>query len=152
MKHKPGFSLIETMIAVMALSFTVLVFGAIFPAASRMRQKSENVARATTLAHQKLEQLRGLDYGSLNRDDLHTAGIIDASPTSSPFSITAASGLASALPQGAGTLALGEVNGGDPDLTQATVEITWQEANGQDNSVRFITYLANRGIRVDSVN
>jgi hypothetical protein len=129
------------MIAVLALSFTVLVFGAVFPASSRMRSKAENVTRATTLAHQKLEQLRSVSYVDLTYSNLLAAGIIDASPTTSPYSITGVSGLATALPQGTGTLTLTDEA---TDLKRARVDINWSGIETHGTSVTLVTFVASR--------
>jgi prepilin-type N-terminal cleavage/methylation domain-containing protein len=150
MKKRRGFSLIETMIAVMALSFTVLVFGAAFPTGSRMRQKGEYVTRATIMAQETLERLRGLGYDNLSYSALSAAGFIDSSPTSSPYSITTAAGLATALPGGSGTLT---ITSPETDLKMARVDITWTDTlNPQANSVTLITYLTDMGMVVTRTN
>jgi prepilin-type N-terminal cleavage/methylation domain-containing protein len=146
MKARHGFSLIETMIAVMALSFIVLVFGAVLPTASQMRYKAENVTRATTLANLKLEQLRGVGYKKLNYTDLLAAGIIDATPTTSPYSITAASGLSTALASGSGTLTITDEA---TDLKRARVDITWEATLDQGNSVALTTFIADQSDLVE---
>jgi prepilin-type N-terminal cleavage/methylation domain-containing protein len=141
MRNRRGFSLIETMIAVMALSFIVMVFGAVVPTATRMRHKAENITRATMLAHQKLEQLRGVGYTNLTPANLLAAGMIDATPDTSPYSITGVSGLASELPDGSGTLTITDEA---TDLKRARVDITWGGIITQGNSVALVTFIANR--------
>jgi prepilin-type N-terminal cleavage/methylation domain-containing protein len=138
MRHRRGFSLIETMIAVMALSFIVLCFGAVFPTASRLRSKGGNVTLATTLAHQKVEQLRGMKFADLTYSGLYAAGIIDASPPQSPFSISTASGLTTALTGGSGTLTLTDESTG---LKRARVDISWSDAVSAVNSVALESFL-----------
>jgi type II secretory pathway pseudopilin PulG len=141
MRCKRGFSLIETMFSVIVLSFAVLVFGAVFPASSRMRQKGEYVTRATTIAEQELEQIRGLGYAKLNYTALQSAGVIDSSPNSSPYSITGATGLATALPGGTGTLT---ITSAATDLMQCQINITWTGAViTQGNSVTLTTFIVN---------
>jgi Tfp pilus assembly protein PilV len=141
MKLRRGFSLIETMIAVFALSFTVLVFGAVFPTGSRLRQKGSDVTTATILAQQKLEQVRGISFNNLTYSNLLAAGFIDSGRTSSPYTITGVSGLASVLPSGTGTLAITDASA---DLKQATVTITWGGVLNQNssNTVTLVTYIA----------
>jgi prepilin-type N-terminal cleavage/methylation domain-containing protein len=139
MKNRRGFSLIETMIAVTALSFIVLCFGAVFPTASQMRNKAERVTLATTLAQQKLEQLRGVKFTDLTYSGLRAANLIDASPNSSPFSITTVSGLATALPSGAGTVTFSDEATG---LKRAQVDITWTDAVSPSNSVTLVSFIA----------
>lgn len=88
MKQRPGFSVIEVLIAVMTLAFTATIFAALAPQAARMRHKSENVTRATLLARRKVEQIRALDYANLGYDAMSAANVIDPSPTTSPFQFT----------------------------------------------------------------
>jgi prepilin-type N-terminal cleavage/methylation domain-containing protein len=95
MKNRSGMSLIEVMIAVMILSFAVAVFAPLYPISMRMRSKAENVTRATAMAQQKIEQIRAIPYTSLTYSVLRANSVIDASPTSSPYSFTSTDGLAS---------------------------------------------------------
>jgi prepilin-type N-terminal cleavage/methylation domain-containing protein len=145
MRRRAGFSLIETMIAVLVLSFIVLVFGAVFPTAASMRYKAENVTRATTLAHQTLEQLRGLGYANLGYSALAAASAIDASPSNGPYAITGVRGLATALPGGAGTLTITDEA---TDLKRARVDITWSGINSSGSTASFVTFIANKDVLV----
>ena len=141
MKKRSGFSLIEVMIAVMVLSFTVSVFGAMFTSGHRLRSKSENMTRATTLAQQKVEQVRALAYSSLDYAGLHTVNVIDSTATTSPYSFTTVDGLAGKLPQGAGTLTLTSVA---TDLTRIDVTVTWAGLIQNGNTVTVTTLVANK--------
>jgi prepilin-type N-terminal cleavage/methylation domain-containing protein len=146
MKNRPGLSLIEVMIAVLVLSFAVTVFASLYPLAMRLRSKSENTTRATTLCQQKIEQVRAFAYTSLNYSGLQASGAIDASPTSSPFSFTTIDGLASKLPQGTGTLTLSHP-GSDSDLTQIDVTVTWGGFVQGGNSVTVSTLISNKAVK-----
>lgn len=144
MKNRPGLTLIEVMIAVLVLSFAVAVFAPLYPASMRLRSKAENVTRATTLAQQKLEQVRALPYTSLTYSGLQTNSVIDASPTTSPYSFTSVDSLASKLPQGAGTLTLSTPA---TDLKQIDVTVTWGGLVQNGNSVTMSTQIANKAVR-----
>src|SRR5437879_1214841 len=144
MRNRSGLSLIECMIAVLLLSFAVTVFASLYPLAMRMRSKSENVTRATTKCQQVIEQVRALPYASLTYSGLHSNTVIDASPTSSPFSITTVAGLASALPQGSGTLALSTPS---TDLTRVDVTINWGGLMQNGNSVTVSSLIANKVVK-----
>jgi type II secretory pathway pseudopilin PulG len=146
MKNRSGMSLIEAMIAVLVLSFAVTVFASLYPLSMRLRSKSENTTRAIVLCQQKIEQVRALPYTSLSYSGLKANSLIDASPTSSPFSITAVDGLASKLPQGAGTVALSTPLG-DPDLTRVDVTITWGGLVQGGNSVTTSTMIVNTAVK-----
>jgi Tfp pilus assembly protein PilV len=144
MKKRSGLSLIEVMIAVMLLSFTVTVFASLFPIAMRLRSKSENVTRATTLAQQKIEQLRAQPYANLNYTALRAANIIDASPTTSPFSFTSVNSLTSSLPEGSGTLTITDAA---TDLKRVDVTLTWGGLVANGNTVTMTTLIANKEVK-----
>ena len=144
MRNRSGLSLIECMIAVLLLSFAVTVFASLFPLAMRMRSKSENVTRATTMCQQVIEQVRALPYASLTYSGLHANTVIDASPTTAPFSITSVAGLASALPQGTGTLALSTPS---TDLRRVDVTINWGGLMQNGNSVTVSSLIANKVVK-----
>ena len=132
------------MIAVLVLSFAVTVFAALYPISMRVRSKSENVTRATTLCQQVIEQVRAVPYTSLNYSALQGSSLIDASPSTSPFSITTIDGLASKLPQGTGTLALSTPS---TDLTRVDVTISWGGVVPQADSVTLSTLIANKVVK-----
>jgi prepilin-type N-terminal cleavage/methylation domain-containing protein len=144
MKNRPGFSLIELMIAVLLFSFAVTAFASLFPVSMRMRSKSENVTRATTLAQQKIEQLRGRTFADLDYTVLRGANLIDASAsTAGPYSFTQVDNLASQLPESTGTLALTDVA---TDLKQVDVTVTWGGVVANGNSVTVSTQIANKEV------
>jgi prepilin-type N-terminal cleavage/methylation domain-containing protein len=144
MKNRSGMSLIEVMIAVMILSFAVAVFAPLYPISMRMRSKAENVTRATAMAQQKIEQIRAIPYTSLTYSGLRANSVIDASPTSSPYSFTTTDGLASKLPAGTGTLT---VSTPATDLTQVDVTVSWGGLVQNGNTVAFSTQIANKAVK-----
>ncbi len=146
MKNRPGLSLIEVMIAVLVLSFAVTVFASLYPLAMRLRSKSENTTRATTLCQQKIEQVRALPYTSLNYSGLQGGSVIDTSPNSSPYSFTSVDSLATKLPQGTGSIAISNP-GSDPDLTRIDVTVTWGGVVQGGNSVTMSTLIANKAVK-----
>ena len=146
MKHRSGWSLIEVMIAVLVLSLVTAAFASLYPIALRMRSKSENVTRATTLAQQKIEQVRALPYVSLGYTGLQFNNVIDASPSASPFSFTTVDSLASKLPQGAGTITLSNPA---TDLTRVDVTVTWGGLVQTGNSVTVSTLIANEAVKIE---
>lgn len=58
-----GFSLIETMIATMLLATALVSTAQLLVVATRSNQSSQRLTFATTLAQEKMEQLRGLAWG-----------------------------------------------------------------------------------------
>lgn len=58
-----GFSLIETMIATMLLATALVSTAQLMVVATRSNQSAQRLTFATTLAQEKMEQLRGLAWG-----------------------------------------------------------------------------------------
>src|SRR5262249_54094565 len=127
MKNRSGMTLVEVMIAVMVFSFAVTVFASLFPLAMRMRSKSEDYTRATTIAQQKVEQIRALPYTSMTYSALRAENVIDASPTTQPYAFTAVDSLTSKLTQATGTISISNVGSGGntTDLKRLDVTVTW---------------------------
>jgi prepilin-type N-terminal cleavage/methylation domain-containing protein len=144
MKKRSGMSLIEVMIAVLILSFAVAVFAPLYPTSMRLRSKAENVTRATTLAQQKIEQIRALPYTSLTYSGLRANSVIDSSPATSPYSFTSVDGLASKLPEVTGTLS---VSTPATDLTQVDVTVSWGGLVQNGNTVALSTQIANKAVK-----
>jgi prepilin-type N-terminal cleavage/methylation domain-containing protein len=150
MKNRSGMTLIEVMIAVMVFSFAITVFASLFPLAMRMRSKSENVSQATMIAQQKIEQIRALPYTSLNYTSLRGANVIDASPSTSPYSFTSVDNLASKLPEPTSSLTLSNVGSGSntADLKQISITVSWGGVITNGNSLTVTTQIANKEARV----
>jgi Tfp pilus assembly protein PilV len=144
MKNRSGLTLVECMISVLVLSFAVTVFAALYPLAMRLRSKSENTTRATTLCQQVIEQVRAIPYASLSSSGLLAYNIIDTTPNASPFSITAAEGLAAKLPQATGTLTL---TSSTTDLTQVDVTVSWGGLMPNGDTVTVSTLIVNKAVK-----
>jgi Tfp pilus assembly protein PilV len=125
-RARPGYSLIEVMIATFLLSMGVLAFGALFPTAAKSTKMNGNYAQAVSIAQHKIDQLRAVGYGRLNHTELSNAGIIDAAPAVSPFSFSGVDNLANYFPAYTGTISVVDVNTPEgTTLAQVTVTVTW---------------------------
>lgn len=62
-RHSPGFTLIEVLVALTLLSGSLLAVARLAGVAGRAAEASKETGVATTLAAQKIEQLRGLAWG-----------------------------------------------------------------------------------------
>jgi prepilin-type N-terminal cleavage/methylation domain-containing protein len=141
MKKHPGFSLLEVMVAALILALTATAFAALYPQAHQLRSRAENMTRATMLAQHKIEQLRNLAFTDLNYEALRVANVIDASPTSSPYTFTEIDSLTNDLPQGSGTLTIVEQ---EENLVRVDVTVSWDGAVSSATSVTTSTYIANK--------
>lgn len=62
-RHEAGFSLIETMVATLILAISLTSVAQLMAIAVRANQSAQRGTYATTLAQEKMEQLRGLAWG-----------------------------------------------------------------------------------------
>jgi hypothetical protein len=73
-------------------------------------------------AQHKIDQMRAIGYGRLNYSELRSAGIIDASPATMPYSFRGADGLDTYFPSPSGTIAIAAT---EEDIRMVTINITW---------------------------
>jgi len=81
-----GFTLVEVMISLITFAVLTVIFGATVPLAKKTAHMNGQYAQALSLCQHKIDQLRAVGYGRINYTELSDAGIIDDSPTTSPFS------------------------------------------------------------------
>jgi len=93
-----AFTLVEVMTALMVFVVIVLIFGTSLPVTRQTSRMNGQYTQAASLCQHKIDQLRGMGYGKLTYTSLKSSGVIDASPTASPFSFTTTDGVASILP------------------------------------------------------
>jgi type II secretory pathway pseudopilin PulG len=62
-RSQAGFSLVETLVATAMLAVSLVALAELFGIAAKSNATARNSSFATTLAQQKLEQLRGLTWG-----------------------------------------------------------------------------------------
>ena len=72
-----GFTLIELAIAMFVFGMILILFGAIFPVATRAGHTGGNYAQATFLAQHKIDQLRNAGAAKLDGASLVGLGLID---------------------------------------------------------------------------
>jgi Tfp pilus assembly protein PilV len=127
------------MIALMLLTAGVLTAGTLFPAATMARTRSSSNSMAANIIQRKLEQIRRLPAATLTASGLYANAVIDN--TTSPYSFTSADSVASKLLKGKGTLTLTNPGG---DLVTITVTVTWENAEGPDQSLTAVTNVSSR--------
>jgi hypothetical protein len=90
----------------------------------------------------KIDQCRGVGYGRLTFTELRNGGIIDATPTASPFSFKTVDGLTAIFPNTVATITITDFSA---DIKQVTVELTWTGSpNRQGNGTMSATALIAR--------
>jgi hypothetical protein len=128
------------MVALLLLATGTLAFGAMVPMASRSARMNANYQQAVSLIQHKVDQCRAVGWGRLTYTELRDAGIIDASPTSSPYRFDTVDTLSGIYPTAVGTLQVTDVSS---TLRQVTVTITWtgspvRQGNGSLDAVALI--------------
>lgn len=140
---RKAFTLVEVMIALLAFSFLIAIFGALYPLGMRVNNDAKLRAEAVTIAQRTMEEIRLAGFGNLTYAGLLAYGVIGSSPTTSPYSITTAGGVnspASRLPNGTGTLTVSNVAF---DLQKVLVTINWRGSSGSTQHLVVSTVIAN---------
>ncbi len=141
--YTKAFTLVEVMIALLAFSFLIAIFGALYPLGMRVNNDAKLRAEAVTIAQRTMEEVRVAGFGNLTYAGLLAYGAIGSSPTTNPYSITNADGAnspASRLPDGTGTLAVSDVAF---DLKKVLVTINWRGSSGATHTIVVSTVIAN---------
>ncbi len=120
--RRPGYTLVEVMISIGLLAMAATMFTAMMPMAFRGAQMTGNYQQASSLIQHKIDELRAVGYGRLTYSELQAAGIIDASPTTAPFSFAGVDSLNSIFVSATGTISLADF---DANTKQVTVTLTW---------------------------
>jgi hypothetical protein len=125
--------------ATLVMAAGVLVFAGFYPTAARCSKMSGSYSQAISEVQHKVDQIRAVGYGRLTYTDLKDAGIIDASPTASPFRFEAKDSLSTLLWSPVGTIAVTDVS---TDLRQVTVTLTWlRSSQSTQRSSHAVTIL-----------
>jgi len=127
LKSRRGSTLVDLMVTVFLLGVAGIIFSATLPSGIACTRKAQNYKLAVALAQNKIEQLRAMNYESLTITNLHAAGAVDSTPTSSPYSFTQVDAIANQLPSGTGTLTVQNVSG---TVKMVQVTVTWQDKTG----------------------
>jgi prepilin-type N-terminal cleavage/methylation domain-containing protein len=134
-RARRGFSLVETMVAVVLLGFATIVFGTALPAASQAMSKGRNSDLATDACQQRLEFYRNVGYNSL--PTIPTG----ASQTSVTFTPPSAMGPAT------GTVTFTRVDDGfnasttDTGRVRVEARIVWNGGSGARGGTVTVTTL-----------
>ncbi len=123
MSHEKGFTLIEVMIAIFLLAVALLGLAAVTMTVIKGNTLSQTVTTATTLARDKMEELKGMNY--------------DALPTLTATDYATAEGTLQT--SAAGSYYTREWSSPGTDTKTIQVRVTWQE---QNRSVEFKTIRA----------
>lgn len=138
-----GATLLEVVFAVFIVAGAALVFSALIPPAVKSEKMVASHQQAISIIQHKIDQLRGVGYGRLTYSELLDAGIIDSSPSSSPYQFTQVDQLTTFYRQATGTIAISDF---DANIRRATITLTWTGAAfRQGNGSLSIDVLIARG-------
>lgn len=122
MRKRRGYTLIEVIVALGLVAAGTLAFGAMVPMSARSARMNANYQQAVSLLQHKIDQCRAVGWGRLTYAELQGAGIIDASPTSSPYSFATVDTLSSIYPSATGTITVSDYSS---VIRQVSVTLTW---------------------------
>ena len=117
---RPGFTLLELLIALSLFSIGMLTILEIFPVNRRFLTQSAQTTQASFLAQEEIESIRGLDYASLTVGTFEPTHTLGAS-TSDSLNTFSRQTTISYID---GNHQVTAINAG---LKQVNVTVTWQE-------------------------
>jgi len=123
-KTDAGFTLMEVMVSLFVMTLIVLMFAATLPMAAKSSKMNGNYAQAMSLCQHKIDQMRSVGYGALTYSGLRTAEIIDASPTSLPYSFQQMDSLSSYFTSATGTINV-QSHSTHTNVRIVTVRVQW---------------------------
>lgn len=136
---KRGTGLIEVAIATMVMAAGILIFAAFYPTAAKCARMGGAYSQAVSEVQHKIDQLRSVGYGRLNYTELKAAGIIDSSPSASPYRFEQVDELGNLLWSPIGTITVASAG---TDLAQVTISLSWRrQANSTQRSTHAVTIL-----------
>jgi prepilin-type N-terminal cleavage/methylation domain-containing protein len=144
MRRKPGYTLVEVMVSLFVISMGAVMYTSTLPMAAKGSRMVGNYQQASSLVQHKIDQLRAVGYGRLDYTDLLAAlDIIDASPTTSPYSFTTIDNLASIYPGATGTI---DISTYSTHIKQVTVTLTWNSSplKQDTGSLQAVALIANQ--------
>lgn len=136
-RKKPGFTLIEVVIAMLVVFIAVIGLLAAYASSFELVETARNTTYALNEAQEKIEELRGYNFFDIFTDYANTNFTVD--------------GISAGNSNG-----LVEVDNTDPDLLVVTVTVCWRQRSGRiiggdsglaplsSSPVRLVTYIANR--------
>jgi hypothetical protein len=101
-------------------------------------------AQALSLCQHKMDQLRAVGYGRLDYIELNDAGIVDASPSASPYRFMTQDSVGSLLQNASTSLAIVPL-ASDARVKVVTVTISWKASSGRttNSTASLVGYIAN---------
>lgn len=125
---RSGFTLVEVVVALFVFTLLMLVFSGTISVSMSASRMNGQYAQATSLCQHKIDQLRATGFGRINYTDLRSAGIIDASPATQPFSFVTDDGVANILPNATATITTSFLDTAK-QILKVTVTISWKNAS-----------------------
>lgn len=125
---KSGFSLVEAAIAMMVVAAAAGVFFALMPMSFKTGKMVGSYQQASSLLQHKVDQMRGVGYGRLTYAELKDAGIIDASPSTAPYSFKTVDGLTSLYSVPTATIQISDYSA---SIKRVTVTLIWSGSSMQ---------------------
>jgi len=119
------------MLGIYILAILGLMFAATTMAAVMSRSMADERTKATSIVNRQLESIKAVGYGNLTFTSLYYYGLIQSSPTISPFSFTNVGSttdrVSALLPSGTGTVAVTDAS---TTMRLVTVTVSWESRTG----------------------
>lgn len=148
-RNARGITLIEAMISLFVFALVTVLFSSSLILGRTSSRMNGQYAQAISLCQHKIDQLRAVGYGRLTYAELNDAGIVDDSPTNSPYSFVGCDQVVNFLPNvdkntpPVATLSITDHT--DSRVKIATVTVTWKASPNRsaNSTVTMTAYIAN---------
>ena len=120
LRNQRGLTLVEVLLTVFILALSALMLAAIYPSAQTSRMKAVHYTYATSLAEQKIEELKSAGYASVQ--------------IGSPAFV-----VISELPNGSETVAISQYA---PNIKKIVVTVGWEGFRMVGGNVSLVTFIS----------
>lgn len=144
-RRSRGFTLTEITIALFVFALLTILFASSMVVNTAASGLNGQYAQALSLCQHKIDQLRAIGYGRLNYTEMKDPDfIIDASPTTSPYSFAGVDGVNALFKNATTSLAIVPMVS-DNQVMQVTVTITWKSSSSRatNSKATLVGYIAN---------
>lgn len=119
--NQSGFTLVEVLIGIFLLAIGAAIVAGVYPVAQISRVKAVYSTFATSLAEQKMEELKSAGYASIQAGSPITTAVVE-------------------LPNGQQTVAITQYS---PSIKKVSITITWNGYRTVGGSITLATLISN---------
>jgi type II secretory pathway pseudopilin PulG len=122
-----AFTLVEVMFGVVLCGFAVATLSSVIPLATKGQRASREYLQMADIAQAKMDRLKDLGYGRLNKDEISAATIGTETAMSDVYQFTLTTGV-DAVTNATGKITISDYS---PNIKRVVVGIKWKSGGAQ---------------------